>query len=208
MKRWHDNAHEHPLPLTPIANKHCDIVGSLIKNSKSVPTWCLSNNGCDRHNSVVLQQCVTDKEVETSDGDWENADTCCSYTNQRCSVFFISGESVDEQGTAVRASAFVRLTIIMKSAPCVKSIMCKCHCSTDTVLRINGWTGFCKSLTPSFISAGIIVASPDCLSVQSAIISVPLCLEQSLCCEVHALFSFRVQMGKNSMTCCAGDLGD
>lgn len=79
-----DNAHEHPLPLTPIANKHCYIVGSLIKNSKTDPTWCLSNNGCDKHNSqIVLPQFFTEKEAETSDGDWENAGTCCSYTNQK-----------------------------------------------------------------------------------------------------------------------------
>lgn len=132
----------------------------------------------------MLRQCVTDKEVETSDGDWENAVT--QTKDVLCSSWWGVG-SWGKQGTAVKASAFVQLTIITKSAPCVKLIMCKWNCSTDPVLHINSWTGFCKSPTASFISAGIMMASPDCLSVQSAIISAPLFLEWLLCCEAQRL---------------------
>lgn len=67
----------------------------------------------------------------------------------------------DKQPTAVRGSAFVQLSIIMKNAPCVKWIVC-------AVLPIKGWTGCLKSPAQLFMSSGMIVASPHCLDLCSA----------------------------------------
>lgn len=195
-----DNTHEHPLLLTPRAGKHCDIVGSLIKNSKSVPTWFLSNNGCDRHDSwMVPQQCTTDKRVHTSNRECENADIYCSHTNERRSVFAIDGESgvYVERGTA----GFVRLTIIMKTTPCVKLIMCKCHRSTEAVPRAKGWTGFLKSPTQPLMSSGIMAASPDCLVVQATASSACRSAWIGYCAlrPVNMRVFFWAQMGKKSL---------
>lgn len=122
-----------------------------------------------------------------------------------------SVESVvyDEQATAVRGSAFVQLSIIMKTAPRVKWIMCECRCSAGAVLWIRGWTGCLKSPTQSFMSAGIMVASPDRLDVQSATSSVCRSAWIGYYAVRPANMScFLPQIGKNSMTCCVGCLGN